>query len=41
MSASLLFQWKRVMGDASDKSLKANELVLPESEVKKLNAKTR
>ena len=41
VAASLLFQWKRVMDDASDKSLKANERVVPESDVKKLKAKIR
>jgi len=41
VAASLLFQWKRVMDDGSDKSLKSNERVVLESDVKKLKAKIR
>src|SRR5258708_6314407 len=38
VAPSMLFQWKRVMDDATKKGLKANERVVPESEVKKLEA---
>ena len=38
---SMLFQWKRVMDDASKKGLKGNERVVPESEVKKLEARIK
>lgn len=41
VAPSLLFQWKRVMDDATKKSLKANERVVPESEAKKLKARIR
>jgi transposase len=41
VAPSLLFHWKRVMDDASKKGLKANEAVVPESEVKALRAKIR
>ena len=41
LSPSMLFQWKRAMDDASKKGLKANEKVVPESEVKKLKARIR
>jgi transposase len=36
-----LFQWKRVMDDATKKGLKSNERVVPESEVKKLKTRIR
>ena len=36
-----MFLWRRTMDDAADKSLKANERVVPESEVKKLKARIR
>lgn len=41
VAPSLLFQWKRVMDDATSKGLKGNEKVHPESEVKKLKARIR
>lgn len=41
VSPSLLFQWKRAMDDATDKSLKNNEKVVPESELKKAEARIR
>jgi transposase len=41
VAPSMLFQWKRVMDDATKKGLKANERVVPESEVKKLEARIR
>lgn len=41
IAPSLLFQWQRVMDDASDEGLKANEEVVPLSEVKKLKARIR
>ena len=41
VAPGLLFQWKRVMDDASKKSLKANEKVVPESEYKKALARIR
>ena len=41
VAPSLLFHWKRVMDDASNKGLKANEQVVPASEVKKLKARIR
>ena len=41
VAPSVLFQWKRIMDDASKKGLKANEAVVPESEVKQLRAKIR
>jgi transposase len=41
LSPSLLFQWKRVMDDATKKGLKSNERVVPESEVKKLKTRIR
>lgn len=41
VAPSLLFQWKRVMDDATKKGLKGNEKVYPESEVKKLKARIR
>ena len=39
VSPRILFQWKRAMDDATNKSLKSNERVEPESEVKKLKAR--
>lgn len=41
VSPSVLFQWKRVMDDATNKSLQRNEKVVPESEAKKLKARIR
>ena len=41
VSPSLLFQWKRVMDDATDKSLQANQRVVPENELKKANKRIR
>jgi transposase len=41
LSPSLLFGWKRVMDDATKKGLKANERVVPESEVKQLKARIK
>ena len=41
VAASMLFQWKRVMDDATNKGLKRNEKVVPESEAKKLKARIR
>ncbi len=41
VAPSLLFQWKRVMDDATNKSLKANEQVVPKSELKKAQARIR
>src|SRR5262245_32892049 len=41
VAPSLLFYWKRVMDDATKKGLKANEAVVPESEVKQLRARIR
>ena len=41
VSPSLLFKWKRVMDDATNKGLKANQRVVPESELKKANARIR
>jgi transposase len=38
VAPSTLFHWKQVMDDASNKGLKANEQVVPVSEVKKLTA---
>ena len=36
VSPSLLFKWKSAMDDATDKSLKKNERVVPESEVREM-----
>ena len=36
-----MFLWRRAMDDATDKSLKSNERLVPESEVKKLKARIR
>ena len=41
VAPSLLFQWKRVMDDATKKGLKANEQVVPKSEPKKAKARIR
>ena len=41
ISPSVMFLWRRTMDDAADKSLKVNERVVPESEVKKLKARIR
>jgi transposase len=41
VAPSLLFKWKAAMDDAADKSLKKNERVVPESEVKQLRARIR
>lgn len=41
ISPSLMFLWRRAMDDATDKSLKSNERLVPESEVKKLKARIR
>jgi transposase len=41
VAPSLLFNWKRVMDEATKKGLKANERVVPESEVKQLKARIR
>lgn len=41
VAPSLLFKWKRVMDEAAKKGLKANERVVPESEVKQLRARIR
>ena len=35
VAPSLLFQWKRIMDDASDEGLAANEKVVPLSELRK------
>lgn len=41
ISPSLLFNWKRAMDDATSKSLKANEPVVTESEVKDMRKRIR
>jgi len=41
VAPSMLFQCMLVMDDATKKGLKANERVVPESEVKKLEARIR
>jgi len=41
VAPSLMFHWLRVMDDATKKGLKANEQVVPASEVKKLKARIR
>jgi transposase len=41
VSPSLLFKWKAAMDDATDKSLKKNEKVVPESEVKELRKRIK
>ena len=41
VAPSLLLQWKKVMDDATNKALKADERVVPESEAKKLKARIR
>jgi len=41
ISPSVMFLWRRAMRDAGDEGLKSNERVVPESEVKKLEARIR
>ncbi len=41
VAPSLLFKWKRAMDDATNKSLKANEPVVTESEVKDMRTRIR
>lgn len=41
VAASLLFKWKSAMDHATRKSLKRNEPVIPESEVKALKQRVR
>ena len=41
VSPSLLFKWKAAMDDASDKSLRKNERVVPESEVRDMQKRIR
>lgn len=41
VAPSVLFQWKRLMDDASNEGLEANEQVVPASEVKRLEARIR
>lgn len=41
ISPSLLFKWKAAMDDATDKSLKKNERLVPESEVKEMHKRIR
>ncbi len=41
INPSLVFKWKRIMDDASNKGLKANEEVVPASEVKALKQRIR
>lgn len=41
LNPSMMFQWRRAMDDATKKGLKANEEVVPISEVKKLKARIR
>lgn len=41
LAPSMMFQWRRAMDDASDKGLKANERVVPQSEVHKLQPRIR
>ena len=41
VSPSLLFKWKAAMDDATNKSLKKNERVVPESEVKEMRKRIR
>ena len=36
-----MFLWRRAMDDATNKSLKANERLVPENEIKKLEARIR
>ena len=41
IAPSVMFLWRRTMDDASDQGLKANERVVPASEVKKLEARIK
>ena len=41
VAPSLLFKWKAAMDDATHKSLKKNERVVPESEVKRMQERIR
>lgn len=41
IAPSLLFKWKQAMDDASKTSLEGNEKLVPESELKKAQAKVR
>jgi transposase len=41
IAPSVMFLWRRTMDDASEQGLKANERVVPESEVKKLEARIK
>lgn len=41
IAPSVMFLWRRAMDDATNKSLKANERLVPESEIKKLEARIR
>lgn len=41
VSPSLLFKWKAAMDDATDKSLKKNERVVPESEVREMQKRIK
>jgi transposase len=41
VSPSLLFKWKTAMDDATHKSLKKNERMIPESEVKEMQRRIR
>lgn len=41
VAPSLLFKWKAAMDDASDKSLRKNERVVPESEVREMQKRIR
>jgi transposase len=41
IAPSVMFLWKRTMDDAGEEGLKANEKVVPESELKKLEARIR
>ena len=41
IAPSVMFLWRRAMDDATNKSLKANERLVPENEIKKLEARIR
>lgn len=41
VAPSLLFRWKEAMDDATNKSLKKNERMVPESEVKEMHKRIR
>ena len=41
IAPSVMFLWRRSMDDAGDEALKANEKVVPESEVKKLETRIK